>query len=552
MFEKVYDLCIVGGGPAGIIVALEYSRLNPVKQVLLIEFGKADTTPRNHLDDSIVVKNEINHHLPYECTNKGLGGTSASWGGRCVMYDEVDFVDRPILRDGCTWDLKFYADALHHTSKASEYFECGSPEFNLHTLQGISASRIAENFQESDITDTVLERWSKPTRFGRRYRKALQSLPHVTLLEGYEARTFSDPDGDGIVSSLSIRNCYTKENCQVVARRFVLSAGTQETTRLLLRNKNLFKNLSMVPTSLGKYYQGHLSGKIASVQFYGDPRKTDYGFKREIDGTYVRRRFQFTSDFLVKNNLLNTALWLDNPLYFDPSHRSGSMSLMYLAMITPLVGKKLAPPAIAQSVTKGKRFAVSSHILNVLRDFPGSLTTTASIFYKRYCTDRKLPGVFLYSKHNRYALHFHSEQIPLRSNQMELGEDGESLLIHYELSDDDIYSVIELHKKLDRHLQECKCGHLDYWFPEEELPQAIRMMSKDGIHQSGTTRIADSPEKGVVDRDLRVFGTRNVYLCSSSTFPTSSQANPTFFLGVLAVRLAAHLTITPHAPGSAT
>ena len=46
-------------------------------------------------------------------------------------------------------------------------------------------------------------------------------------------------------------------------------------------------------------------------------------------------------------------------------------------------------------------------------------------------------------------------------------------------------------------------------------------MSRDGIHQSGTTRIADSAERGVLDKDLKVFGTNNLYVCSSSAFPTS-------------------------------
>ena len=66
-------------------------------------------------------------------------------------------------------------------------------------------------------------------------------------------------------------------------------------------------------------------------------------------------------------------------------------------------------------------------------------------------------------------------------------------------------------------------------------------MSKEGVHQSGTTRIADSPERGVVNRDLRVWGTKNLYVCSSSVLPTSGQANPTFFTGVLAVKLARHI-----------
>jgi len=45
----------------------------------------------------------------------------------------------------------------------------------------------------------------------------------------------------------------------------------------------------------------------------------------------------------------------------------------------------------------------------------------------------------------------------------------------------------------------------------------------------------------VLDSDLKVWGTENLYVCSSSAFPTSGQANPTFFLGAFAARLAQHL-----------
>jgi choline dehydrogenase-like flavoprotein len=67
-------------------------------------------------------------------------------------------------------------------------------------------------------------------------------------------------------------------------------------------------------------------------------------------------------------------------------------------------------------------------------------------------------------------------------------------------------------------------------------------MSRDGIHQSGTTRISATSEQGVVDANLKVWGTKNIYVVSSSVFPTSSQANPTFLLGAFAARLANHLT----------
>lgn len=124
---------------------------------------------------------------------------------------------------------------------------------------------------------------------------------------------------------------------------------------------------------------------------------------------------------------------------------------------------------------------------------------------------------------------------------MVLSEDGETLEIEYDLCDKDIASVISLHNELDKHLQKNQCGKLKYWFENEQLSAEIRKMSKDGLHQVGTIRIGDCPDKGVVDKNLKIFGCENLYVCSSAVFPTSGQANPTFYLGAFAARLAQHL-----------
>lgn len=55
------------------------------------------------------------------------------------------------------------------------------------------------------------------------------------------------------------------------------------------------------------------------------------------------------------------------------------------------------------------------------------------------------------------------------------------------------------------------------------------------------TRMASSAMDGVVDRDLRVLGIANLYLCSTSVFPTSNQANPTLIVVALALRLSHHI-----------
>ena len=61
-------------------------------------------------------------------------------------------------------------------------------------------------------------------------------------------------------------------------------------------------------------------------------------------------------------------------------------------------------------------------------------------------------------------------------------------------------------------------------------------------HPSGTCRMAASDGRGVVDPDLRVFGTRNLYVSGASVFPTSGTANPTLTVVALTLRLAAHLS----------
>jgi len=50
--------------------------------------------------------------------------------------------------------------------------------------------------------------------------------------------------------------------------------------------------------------------------------------------------------------------------------------------------------------------------------------------------------------------------------------------------------------------------------------------------------MAASPNDGVVTPDLRLHGTRNVYLCSGAVFPTSGFSNPTHTVLALAMRLA--------------
>ena len=68
------------------------------------------------------------------------------------------------------------------------------------------------------------------------------------------------------------------------------------------------------------------------------------------------------------------------------------------------------------------------------------------------------------------------------------------------------------------------------------LPPDLR----GGQHHSGTTRMSESVENGVVDANLKVFGMDNLYIVGSSIFPTNGWVNPTYTIIVLSCRLAKH------------
>ena len=56
--------------------------------------------------------------------------------------------------------------------------------------------------------------------------------------------------------------------------------------------------------------------------------------------------------------------------------------------------------------------------------------------------------------------------------------------------------------------------------------------------------MSESPKSGVVDVNCRVHGIANLYIASSSVFPTCGFANPTLTILALTLRLADHIRTT--------
>ena len=62
-----------------------------------------------------------------------------------------------------------------------------------------------------------------------------------------------------------------------------------------------------------------------------------------------------------------------------------------------------------------------------------------------------------------------------------------------------------------------------------------------GLHPSCTTMMGSDKEKSVVDKNLKIHGMQNIFICGSSVFPINGVTNPTWTIMTLANRLSKHL-----------
>jgi len=537
------DVVVIGAGPAGIVAALELADRG--FDVCLIDSGtKKFSLAIQQLGDSAAFDPD-RHAAMNLATRRQLGGATNLWGGRVLPYDPIDFAERDYIPHS---DWPIGLDQLSpYYDRASRYFDSGRPLFRTWELQEILQKTIVPGLPDGDVLSSDLERWSLPTNFGREYRSKLERHSRIRLLEGLTCTKIETSSGDKRVVSASVKSL-TGEYSSIIAKAYVIACGALETTRLLLNSGNEERGgLGNRSGALGRFYMGHISGRIARIVFSTDPRKTHYGFLRDRNGIYIRPRFTFSSDVQKREKLTNIAMWLVNSRVADHNHRNGVLSFVYLALRSPF-GSRFASEAIRQSALKhSEQTSIGRHLFNVIRDFPRTLAFIPSFGFKRFCGRRRVPGFFQYSAANTYDIHYHGEQVPNPESQVTLSNEHDALgvarlTIDLRFSEQDVDSVIRGHDLLDKHLHKYSVGKVEYLAGDSRMH--VWNQAADGYHQIGTTRMAKSEDEGVVDENCKVHGVDNLYVASSSAFVSSGQANTTFMIVVFALRLAEYLSKT--------
>jgi len=140
------------------------------------------------------------------------------------------------------------------------------------------------------------------------------------------------------------------------------------------------------------------------------------------------------------------------------------------------------------------------------------------------------------------------EQAPLASNRVALSKDAfdatgaPRIELHWKKGDIERKTLMEGIRLFGETLAAKDLGRArlaDWLLNGEDYPTDAELA---GHHHMGGTRMHDDPAKGIVDRNSKVHGMRNLYIGGSSVFTTSGHANPTTTIVALACRLGDHLT----------
>jgi choline dehydrogenase-like flavoprotein len=536
------DVAVVGAGPAGIVIALELARAG--HRVLLLDSGgERFDAEIQRLGDTV---GGDRHHVAMSlATRRQLGGASNLWGGRCVPFDPIDFEPRPIV-GGARWPVD-HEEISRYMRRACDWCLCGAPRFAAGDVRELVDRSIVPGFRDGDVRATALERWSLPTNFGRVYRDALERSHSLRLQQRLTCTEIVPRGREGTFAVDHLRARRADGAIVAIrAARYVVAAGGLESTRLLFASDRAHPGgIGNHSGHLGRWYMAHVETRVARVHFDTAPERTLYAHERDGEGVYVRRRFTLAPEVQRAERLPNVAFWLVNPEIGDASHGSAVLSFVYLTLSSPF-GRYLVAEGIRQAHVKTSRpTTVGAHLRNIGGDLPRATTFAVDFGYRRYLRrGRKVPGFFVRSAANVYPLLYHGEHLPHRESFVEPTAERDAhgvprLRTHLHFSEEDVASVRRAHEVLDRSLRAQQLGRVELLYGDVE--GAVREQLFGGYHQAGTTRMSARPEDGVVDRDLAVHGYDDLFIASSSIFPTSSQANSTFTLIAFALRLADHL-----------
>jgi choline dehydrogenase-like flavoprotein len=481
--QKRFDVAICGAGVAGITLA---RKLSAEYSVALCEAGDIEYSQESQEQYDGQISGD--EYFPLDATRlRFFGGTSNHWGGWCRPLDAHDFEAKAQNPDS-GWpisksDLDPYAQEtrqiLDLAGDVSDSCPQG-PQFDFAGFEQIQFS------------------WSAPTRFNKKYRDEIANSSNISCYLNANVVDLSLADDSDRIDGMEISD-YANRRFSVRARVYIIAAGGLENPRILLNcNRQIDTGIGNQHDLVGRFFSEHLHYNIGRFiledgqrQQIGLPGRTPYSCF-----------YGPTADLLQDEQILNFGLRIQ--LFRDD--------------LDGAFKHKVKEVICSAEWTQD--------FINLFRD-------------------RDMACTVLVDGQIKLA----SEQALNRESRVMLGDDRDSfgsqkIDLRWQRSPVDKKTLLRGGVRFAEEFAINRVGRMQIadWLLQEEADYPdLASEETGGHHHMCTTRMASRAQEGVVDKDLAVFGTENLFITGSSVFSTAGHANPTFTIVQLTLRLAEHL-----------
>lgn len=501
------DICIIGGGAAGITLARDL--VGAGRRIILLESGGLDfENPTQQLYDGDIV----GHAMPPLTVERlrYLGGSTNHWSGGCRPFDAQDLAARPYIPQS-GWPIGS-RDLDAYYRRAQTICQLGAYSYEPEDWAE-GATRPLELAAGAALR-TGLYQYSPPTRFGEVYRSDLGSGEGITVYLHANVVDIETNESASSVTGLHIA-CLDGRRFRATAKVFVLATGGIENPRLLLSANRVAKpGLGNGHDLVGRYFMDHpYVPRSAVVAFDRTHPPLAFYQPRQVRGVSVQGYFRATDEAERAAALPSFGIGLTPGTLPEGGYARDSARAIYKSLASGHWPDHLA-----------------YHMTQILHSVEGHMQE------KYYQWTHSEPAL--------YSTDYMCECPPDRDSRVTLGDDADALgmrrvKLDWRLPAELEQNMVRAHEMLARELGRLGIGRLR--MNSEETGRDPMADLTNGYHHMGTTRMSEDPRHGVVDADCRVHGIANLFVAGSSVFPTYSFDNPTLTIVALALRLSDHL-----------
>lgn len=503
------EICIIGGGAAGITLALEL--LERPFRVCILESGglEYDEETQN------LYKGE-NIGLPYFPLDgtrlRYFGGTTNHWTGWCRPLDDIDFEARAWVRDS-GWPIE-RTDLIPYYKKAHTLCQLDSFEYSVDYWEKTLGNNVVSPLAlHSDRVVTKIFQFSPPTRFGTVYQKHLRNASNMRIFLNSNVINIETNKNASRVERVHVRTLKGNK-FWVKSKYFILAAGGLENPRLLLASNNVQKSgLGNQHFLVGKYFTEHIEMAFGYMLLQDNTTNMDL---------YTLQKHGILGSLAINEQTQRMEKLLNFNCTIVPIANAGAGTAGFGSL-----------RHLFRSVEEGKwPDNLGRHIKNIISDYG----QVSSYLYDKLVAKQKPGGLYLIM--NR------SEQSPKADSKVILGEETDALgmrriQLNWRLSPIDKYTIRRSQEILGEELGRAGLGRVRIMLSQDDTTWPPNL--DGGHHHMGTTRMSDKPKTGVVDKNLKVFGTENLFVAGSSVFPSCGNSNPTLTIIALSIRMAEHV-----------